>query len=292
MIINRANLDTLFAAFNASFSEGFGQAPKDHERITMMVSSMTSKEVYAWLGQWPGLKEWVGERTLEGIAQHGYALENRKFESSVRVKRDNIEDDEYGVYAPMFREAGYAAAAHPCEMVYAALKAGFAKTCYDGQYFFDTDHPAGDGVQSNTAAGAGTPWYLLATKRMLKPIIFQTRRGYNLTRLDGPDDETVFMRDEYLYGVDARVEAGYGLWQLAFGSRAALDADGYSAAREAMLSFKGDEGRPLGIVPDLLVVPPSLEQNGRKLLTSELAPGGETNEWRGTADLHVSPWLA
>ena len=58
------------------------------------------------------------------------------------------------------------------------------------------------------------------------------------------------------------------------------------------MEMKGDYGRPLGIKPNLLVVPPALESAGRKILNSENASGGETNEWKGTAELLVVPWLA
>jgi phage major head subunit gpT-like protein len=56
--------------------------------------------------------------------------------------------------------------------------------------------------------------------------------------------------------------------------------------------MKGDYGRPLGIKPTHLIVPPTLESAGRKILNSELGTGGETNEWKGTAELAVVPWLA
>ena len=292
MLINRGTLDTLYTAFNAAFREGFGQAPADHQRFTMPVTSMTSTEEYAWLGQWPGLKEWVGERVLRGIADHEYSIKNRKFESSIEVDRDKIEDDQYGVYSPMFRESGYAAGAHPCELVYQALKDGFDTNCFDGQFFFDTDHPVGGGQQSNDAGGNGTPWFLMDTKRMIKPIIHQVRRPYTLTRMDDLDDPNVFMRDQFLYGIDGRCNVGYGLWQLAYGSKQTLSATNYAAAREAMQEFKADEGRPLGIMPNLLVVPPSLEGEAREILMAERLANGATNVWRGTADLIVSPWLA
>ena len=293
MLINRGTLDTLFTAFNAAFREGFGQAPADHERFTMPVTSMTSTEEYAWLGQWPGLKEWVGERVLRGIADHEYSIKNRKFESTIEVDRDKIEDDQYGVYSPMFREAGYAAGAHPCELVYQALKDGFATNCFDGQFFFDADHPVGDGeTQSNDGGGSGDPWFLMDTKRMIKPIIHQVRRPYNLTRMDDLDDPNVFMRDQFLYGVDGRCNVGYGLWQLAYGSKQALTAANYAAAREAMQEYKADGGRPLGIMPNLLVVPPSLEQEAREILIAEKLANNASNVWRGSAEFVVSPWLA
>jgi phage major head subunit gpT-like protein len=45
-------------------------------------------------------------------------------------------------------------------------------------------------------------------------------------------------------------------------------------------------------MPDLLIVPPSLESAARKIVVNELGSGGETNEWAGTARVLVSPWLA
>lgn len=79
---------------------------------------------------------------------------------------------------------------------------------------------------------------------------------------------------------------------MAWGSKQALNAANYAIARAAISGMKGDNGLPLGLTPNLLVVPPSLESAARKILNSEYAAGGETNEWKGTADLLVSTWLA
>ena len=292
MIINSGNLQTLYRGFNAAFREGFGQAAADHDPLTLDVTSMTRTEEYGWLGQVPGLREWVGERVVRGIKEHGYSIRNKKFESTIEVIRDDIEDDHYGVYSPLFTELGRSAAAHPCEMAFAHLKSGFSTLCYDGQYFFDTDHPVDGASVSNTGGGNGTAWFLLDCSRMLKPIIFQRRRDYDLRRMDTRDDEHVFMRDAYRYGVDARVNAGYGLWQLAYGSKQTLNADNYKTARTALMGVKGDQGRPLGVKPTHLVVPPSLEKEALELLNADRNAAGATNVYRGTATLIVTSWLA
>lgn len=61
-------------------------------------------------------------------------------------------------------------------------------------------------------------WFLLCTKRPVKPFIFQNRRKPQIIAKDSPNDDNVFLKKEYIYGVDSRCNAGYGLWQLAFGS--------------------------------------------------------------------------
>jgi len=94
--------------------------------------------------------------------------------------------------------------------------------------------------------------------------------------------------------VRARVNAGFGLWQLAYASKGTLDATNYAAARAAMMSQSGDEGRKLGIKPDTLVVPPSLESEALALINNELIINGGvsvSNQWAGTAKLIVVPWL-
>ncbi|HAU75450.1 MAG TPA: hypothetical protein DCW88_07915, partial [Agrobacterium sp.] len=109
-------------------------------------------------------------------------------------------------------------------------------------------HPVGpQGAQvsvSNMQAGTGETWILADMSRPLKPFIFQKRRDYSfVAKEDGKTSDHVFMRDEYLYGTDARVSAGFGFWQMAYGSKAELNAANLRAAFTAMKEFTDDEGR-------------------------------------------------
>lgn len=79
---------------------------------------------------------------------------------------------------------------------------------------------------------------------------------------------------------------------MAYASKAELNADNYGAARAAMQSLTNEAGSSLAIMPNLLVVPPSLEGAGRKLLKNEFNAAGATNEWFGTAELLSVPYLA
>ncbi len=298
MLINGANIASLFQGFNASFNKGLQAAPSRYKDVAMVIPSATLETTYGWFGQFPRLREWLGDRVIKNLESHSYAVKNKLFESSVSVKRTDVEDDQYGIYGPLMEEMGRASGDHPDELIFALLALGFSTLCYDGQNFFDTDHPVGgeEGVTSvsNMQAGSGSQWFLLDTSRAIKPLLFQERIPYSFQSLTSETDENVFKRDEYLYGVRARANAGFGLWQLAFGSKATLDATNYTSARSAMMAIKSDEGRPMGIVPNKLVVGPSLEQAGRVLVNNELVASGGvavSNEWAGSIELVVVPWL-
>lgn len=67
-------------------------------------------------------------------------------------------------------------------------------------------------------AGADNQWYLLCTSRAIKPLIYQKRKETKLLSKTNELDDNVFMNRQFIYSVEARGNAGYGLWQLAFGS--------------------------------------------------------------------------
>lgn len=290
--------DLLAAAqrgFNTSFQKGFTGVKAMYTSVATVVPSNSSEETYGWLGDIPKLREWIGDRHIKSLSAKGYSIVNRKFEATIGVKRDDIEDDKLGLYGTRFEMLGNSAATHPDEITFELINAGFNTLCYDGQYFFDTDHPVGKpGAEvsvSNMQTGAGATWILVDLSRPLKPFIFQKRRDYSfVAKEDGKTSDHVFMRDEYLYGTDARVAAGFGFWQMAFASKAALTADNLKAAYEAMTSFKDDEGRPLGIKPTHIIVGSTNTFEAREILLAEQI-NGTTNTVRNLVQVIEAPLL-
>lgn len=294
--ITSDRLRTLYTAFSTAFQGGLTGVSPTWNRIAMRIPSTTEANEYGWLEQLPRIREWIGDRVIHGIKASDYRLRNKPWEMTIGVDRDKIEDDNVGIFAALFQEMGRATAVFPDELVFGLAKNAFSTACYDGQFFFDSDHPVLDenGVAqsvSNTGGGSGTRWMLLDTSRPIKPFIFQERRAFDFVRMDAPTDEVVFNRKEYRYGVDGRGTAGFGLWQLAYGSRSTLNATNYAAARQAMMNMRGDYGRPLGVRPNLLVVPPSLETAAREILVNDRLASGATNTWQNTAELFVTEWL-
>lgn len=297
MIINRQNLQMAFTGFKAAFQRAFEGAKVDYPQVVTEVPSTTSQEEYAWLGQTTRFREWVGDRVIQGVKQHGYSIKNKKFEDTVGVPGDKMEDDQYGIYTPLMSQLGQDAREHPDELVWTLLKEGTTRECYDGQPFFDTDHPVLDASGNETSVsnftdGTGEAWYLMDLNRVIKPMILQMRKPYRFISLDEQRDENVVMRDEFLYGVDARLNVGFGLWQLAHASKQELTSANFNAVYAAMKGMKGDNGRPLNIRPSLLVVPPSLREQALEVVKAERKANGATNVNRDVVDVLDTAWLS
>ena len=296
-LVNAEKIRLLGTASNAAFQRGLTKgAEAVYMKVATKINSTTSSEEYSWLGKWPNIREWIGERVFNQLKAATYAIKNKSYEATVVIDRDDVEDDNVGLYAPAFEEMGQAVFDFPSELVFDLLKKGNTELCYDGQPFFDTDHPVEDEngeiiSVSNWGGGTGDLWIVMATGRSLKPIIYQERRAFNNVSLDRPDDPNVFLRKELVYGTDGRMNVGFGFWQFAYASRQPLNAANLKIAYEALENMIGDGGRPLAVKPDLLVTSPTNRVPAQTLLNSELAAGGETNVWKGTLEMLITPWL-
>ena len=185
--------------------------------------STTDSETYAWLGDIPGMREWVGDREIQNLSGSDYTIKNKDFELTVGVDRNAIEDDKIGLYNPSIQMLGESAALHPDELVFTLLSSGFSEKCFDGKTFYAADHAVGKKAVSNKL-------------------------------------------------------------------NAALTAESYKTARAMMMSYKNSKGRSLGLVPNLLVVPPALEAAARDILVADFV-NGTKNTMQGTAEIHVEPNL-
>ena len=292
--ITREQFDNFHIAVKTSFQGAFDNVTVNYTDIAEVIPSSGKGNAYDWLGEIPDIREWIGDRVLNEVGKHGYYIKNKKFEGTIRVNIDDIDDGDIGQYGVLSRGIGKKAANFPQSLVFKTLKAGFNELCYDGQNFFDTDHPVTindeDSVVSNMQAGANEPWFLLDTTQIIKPIIFQERLKPEFSSLDADTNTQVFMKDEYAFGTKQRCNTGYGFWQMAFGSKAPLTETNLKAARKKMRQLKNNAGESLGIVPNVLVVGSSNEDIAEKLINAEKI-SGEYNTIKGKYALVVSAFL-
>ncbi len=297
MDINADTLRALHTGVSLAFNERFSTVESYYTDVCMTVPSTTAMNEYPRMDDVPGFREWIGDRVVHDLSASTYIVRNREFEKTIGVRRSQIEDDQYGFLTSHAAQLGQDAAEFPDSLVWPLWKAGATTIGYDGQYYFDTDHlgynEAGAEISvSNYQAGGGPAWYLIDDTKVMKPMVWQRRKPFALTAKDRANDDNVFMKGKFLWGVDGRCNAGFGLWQLAYMSKATLNAENYEAARIALSTLRRRDGTPLNIKGTKLIVPPQLEGAGLSLLQSQLINGGESNKWANSAKLLKVPWLA
>lgn len=231
MIVNKATLSAIFVALKATFNKGFDAAPSQWQKIAMLVPSNAALNDYKWLENFPAMKKWIGEKVIKALVGHGYTITNDDFEATVAVRRNDIDDDNIGIYTPQAEMAGFSAKQLPDEIVFALVRGGFTSKCYDGQNFFSATHKV---------------------------------KGANVSNL--------------------------GTKKLSVASQAAAKAS-YGAARTAMRKFKDEEGRPLNITPNILLVSPTDEDTATALMTVDRLEDGKPNPYKGTATVIVDARL-
>lgn len=294
MSISPEQLRNFTTGMSAAYQKGLGAATAQVGKIATTLPSSTSAEDYGFLGSWPSIQEWVGDRQLKKLAEHGYTITNKKWESSITVEKDKIEDDQIGQYSLMAETIGQDTAMFPDKLVFQLLQQGFTTLCYDGQNFFDTDHPMAGATASNVigdpATDTGEPWFLLDCSRPLKPMVYQERRKFEFKSLTDMNSDHVLLQDEYIYATDGRSNAGFGFWQMAIGSKAPLTEENINAARKLLRSFTNDNGVPLGSKGTILVVGGDNEATAEKFMMAETI-NSTSNTLYKKFDLLVSEYV-
>lgn len=297
MDIDAASLRELYTSFSTLFNRGLNNTKSHWATVAMKVPSTGAEVTYDWMDDLPGIREWLGDRLVHRLSASTYTVKNLLHELTIAVRRTKIEDDQYGFYAPLMEKMGADTARHPDDIVFDLLLKGATERCFDGQYFFDTDHigfdKEGEEISvSNITAGAGPTWYLLDCSQPIKPLVYQERLPFKFQQLTDDKDDHVFWKDEFVYGVRGRSNAGFGLWQLAYSSSAALTPENYGTVRAAMTTLRKKNGRSMGVSPTHMVVPPVLEGLARTILKTEIKDNGGSNEWVDSVELIVTPFVA
>jgi phage major head subunit gpT-like protein len=125
-------------------------------RIGMHFNSDQDFETYPWLGQSPAMREWIGGRQAKGFIANSLIVRNKHFEATIQFLLKDLRRDKTGQVRVRISELAARAATHWASLLSTLIVNGplAAGVCYDGQYFFDTDHadPGADYVTSQSNA--------------------------------------------------------------------------------------------------------------------------------------------
>ena len=118
--------------------------------ISMLFSSDQDGEDYKWIGQSPAMREWVGGRNAKGFRDNGIRIENKHYEATIEILLKDLRRDKTGQVRRRIQELAARTNSHWASLLSTLILNGTSEVCYDGQFFFDTDHSEGDsGTQDN-----------------------------------------------------------------------------------------------------------------------------------------------
>ncbi len=160
ILVNASAINSIFTGLKTVFNNALKAQPGNWQATAMEVPSSGASEDYAWLSRFPMMRKWVGEKFVKSLEAGKYTKVNEDWETTIAVKRNDIEDDRLGIYNTQAQMAGDSAS-ELNDIIVDGLKNGaFANTGIDGQYFYDTDHEVKGASVSNkltTVLSSATP---------------------------------------------------------------------------------------------------------------------------------------
>ena len=137
------------------------------EGVANLFGSDQAAETYNWIGQTPAMREWIGSRAAKGFTGQGVTILNTHYESTIEIKKKDARRDKTGQIRVRMEELADRGQTHWASLISTLLMNAPSAVCYDGQYFFDTDHvdPGADyqtsqsndiSVDISALPGAGT----------------------------------------------------------------------------------------------------------------------------------------
>ncbi|MDR0376513.1 MAG: Mu-like prophage major head subunit gpT family protein, partial [Spirochaetaceae bacterium] len=135
MIITSAILNGLRTALHDEFRRRMAELDAEPvwKLLSTVIPSSTKSNTYGWLGTFPHLREWVGDRVVRNIAEAAYQIVNQKWESTLGVDRTDIEDDNLGQYRVLAAEMADEVQRFFNRKLAEILAGGFTNLCFDGQ---------------------------------------------------------------------------------------------------------------------------------------------------------------
>lgn len=166
--LDTAYMEQVSKGLSKVFNDALKSENEDYKKIATEVKANTISVDYAWIGDFPNMIEWTGERTLKDLKANTYTITRKKWESTIEVSRDVIEYDSLGIVKPRVQAMAESVREHYDEIVFGLLEANSA--CYDGKPFFATDHEVGSQTFSNSLSLALNQANFLSARQEMRGV--------------------------------------------------------------------------------------------------------------------------
>ncbi|MFN0248623.1 MAG: Mu-like prophage major head subunit gpT family protein [Kofleriaceae bacterium] len=184
-----ANLEPMRVGFSAAFAQDMvATEPDPIELLMTEIPSRSRTEETPFAGDLPALEEWKGERKLAGLDAYKLpSLTNSDWSNGIRIKANDIKDDNLGLIPAQVEGLAKKARVHRGDLAARWLINGFAGNAYpevgnglsyDGAFFFATTHATGSNklTVALDAAGLAAAELLLESQTTfdgIDPLIVQ-----------------------------------------------------------------------------------------------------------------------
>ena len=145
IITERRVVGMFFERLQQNTASGFVDAI-----ATVPFESDQDSEDYAWLGMVPQMSQKAGEKKFSQLRDVDWTVRNVEYQAGIALPKKHILYDKTTQVQTRVNELADRTNAHWLSLIAPLIIAGESAVCYDGQYFFDTDHSEGiSGSQSN-----------------------------------------------------------------------------------------------------------------------------------------------
>lgn len=118
--------------------------------VSNLFNSNQASETYPFLGQVPRMREWIGGRQGKSLSGNSLTITNKHYEGTLDIALTDLRRDKTPQLQARISEFASEGEAHWGTLLSTLLLNAPSAVCYDGQYFFDTDHSEGaSGTQDN-----------------------------------------------------------------------------------------------------------------------------------------------
>lgn len=149
-----AAVNRVFQEYSTRLLKAIDAAPRVADKYAMEVPSSSRSTLHGWLADQSAVSEWLGKRKTSSMGTRHWEVINRNWQLAYEFDVNQINDDLSGLVADAVIKARSNASKwvrHEDLLCAATLEAGTTANCYDGQFFFDVDHPTDlEGITSGT----------------------------------------------------------------------------------------------------------------------------------------------
>lgn len=179
MIINRETLTSISKGFKKIFGSVFAKSEGTYRSVATVVENVKTLTVnYAWLGDTPKMREWIGDKVLKDLKAFKYEITKKDWEATIEVDRDDIEYDNLGIVKPRIEAMAHEAGSHYDETLYEMIEGN--GNCYDGQPFFSSTHPVGEVTFSNIGNKKLSQESFLAARVEMRGLVSESGKSLKI----------------------------------------------------------------------------------------------------------------